>query len=76
MQIPSEDARGNYTVFAAPGLTAGFRYNFRNGLGLRTAFSMETLQLDRYQFNRFGTSLPDTVNLTEGRLGVAVAYLF
>lgn len=76
MRSPTYGDRANYTLLSVGGLQAGLRYNLKNGIGLRIAGSVETLQLDRYQFDRFGSRLPDRTNLVEARTGVALVYAF
>lgn len=74
--MPTDNSRGNYTLTSIGGLQAGLRYNFRSGVGLRIAGSVETLQLERYQFSRYGSRLPDRTNLVEARTGIALVYSF
>ncbi len=76
MRSPTYGDRANYTLLSVGGLQAGLRYNIRNGLGLRITGSVETLQLERYQFDRYGSRLPDRTNLVEARTGIALVYAF
>lgn len=76
VRSPTYGDRANYTVLSVGGLNAGLRYNLKSGLGLRFSASMETLQLERYQFDRFGSRLPDRANLFEARTGIALVYAF
>ncbi len=76
VRSPTYGDRANYTVLSVGGLQAGLRYNLKSGLGLRFSASMETLQLERYQFDRFGSRLPDRANLFEARTGIALVYAF
>lgn len=76
MRSPTFGDRANYTLLSVGGLQAGLRYNIRSGLGLRITGSVETLQLERYQFDRFGSRLPDRTNLVEARTGIALVYAF
>ncbi len=76
MRSPTYGDRANYTLLSVGGLQAGLRYNIRNGFGLRIAGSVETLQLERYQFDRYGSRLPDRTNLVEARTGIALLYAF
>lgn len=73
---PTFGDRANYTLYSLPGIQAGLRYNIRSGLGLRITGSVETLQMERYQFDRFGSKLPDRQNLVEARTGIALVYAF
>lgn len=76
MRSPTFGDRANYTLLSVGGIQAGLRYNIRSGLGLRIAGSVETLQLERYQFDRYGSKLPDRTNIFEARTGVALVYAF
>lgn len=73
---PTFGDRANYTLLSLPGIQAGLRYNIKSGIGLRITGSVETLQLERYQFDRFGSKLPDRQNLVEARTGLALVYAF
>jgi hypothetical protein len=75
-EAPSVDEQANYTVLALPGVRGGLKYNFKNNVGLRIAFSMETLTLDRYEQSRFGSVLPDREILREAKMNFALAYSF
>jgi hypothetical protein len=76
MKSPTYGDRANYTLLSVGGLQAGVRYNLKSGIGLRINGSVETLQLDRYQFDRYGSKLPDRKNLVEARTGIALLYAF
>ncbi len=76
VRSPTFGDRANYTVLSVGGLQLGLRYNLRSGLGLRIVGSMETLQLERYEFDRFGSRLPERKNLFEARTGMALVYAF
>jgi hypothetical protein len=76
MSTPTYGDRANYTLLSVGGVQAGLRYNLKSGIGLRIEGSMETLQLERYQFNRFGSRLPDRTNVVEARTGIALLYAF
>jgi hypothetical protein len=75
-QAVSAKEKANYTVLTLPGFRAGMRYNFRNNLGLRIAFSVETLQLDRYEQSKFNSVLPNQTRLVEGKMNFAISYSF
>lgn len=72
----SVDQKANYTVLSMPGVRAGFRYNFRNSVGLRIFASMESLSLDRYEQSELNTVLPDDTNIADGKFNFAVSYSF
>ena len=76
MKSPTYGDKANYSLLSVGGLQAGLRYNLRSGLGLRITGSVETLQLERYQFDRFGSRLPDRLNLFEARTGIALVYAY
>lgn len=76
MKSPTYGDRANYTLLSVPGIQLGLRYNLRSGFGLRVTGSLETLQLDRYQFDRYGSRLPDRVNVAEARTGIALIYAY
>lgn len=76
MRSPTFGDKANYTLLSVGGLQAGLRYNLQSGLGLRITGALETLQLDRFQFDRFGSRLPDRANLAEARTGVALIYAY
>jgi hypothetical protein len=72
----SVNEKANYTLLTLPGFRVGMKYNFRNNVGLRIAFSMETLQLDRYEQSKFNSVLPNQTTVVEGKMNFAVAYSF
>lgn len=76
VEAPSVGEKANYTVLALPGVRAGMKYNFKNRIGVRIAFNLETLQLDRYETSKLGSILPDQTDLVEGKLNFAIAYSF
>lgn len=76
MRSPTYGDRANYTLLSVGGIQAGLRYNLRSGFGFRLNASFETLQLDRYQFDRYGSRLPDRVNVAEARTGIALIYAY
>lgn len=76
VEAPSVNEKSNYTVLAMPAFRAGLKYNFKNRIGLRIAFSMETLQLDRYEQSKFQSVLPDQAKVVEGKMNFALAYSF
>jgi hypothetical protein len=75
-QAVSIAEKANYTLLVMPGLRGGMRYNFKNNVGIRLALSMETLKLDRYQQSKFGSVLPNQVNLVEGKMNFSLLYAF
>jgi hypothetical protein len=68
--------KANYTVLTLPGIRMGMKYNFRNDVGLRIFFSMETLQLDRYEQSKFNSVLPNQTTVVEAKTNFAIAYSF
>lgn len=76
VKAPSLSQKSNYTLLTLPGLRAGIKYNFKNKIGLRLAFSLERILLDRYEQSTFGSVLPDQANLVEGKMNFALAYSF
>lgn len=76
VEAPTVAEKANYTVLAMPGFRGGMKYNFKNQIGLRIAFSMETLKLDRYEQSKFGSILPEEADLVEGKINFALAYSF
>jgi hypothetical protein len=76
VEAPSVNEKANYTVLTLPGFRAGMKYNFRSNVGLRIAFNMEKLQLDRYEQSKVGSILPNQTNVMEFKLNFAVAYSF
>ena len=75
-ESPSLGEKSNYTVLSLPGLRGGMKYNFKNKFGLRIAFSLEELQLNRYEQSQFGSLLPDETSLMEGKMNFALAHSF
>ena len=73
---PTVDEKANYTVLSFPGFRAGFKYLMRNNIGIRLLLSMETLKLERYQFSKYNSTLPENTNLVEGKFGVGLAFAF
>lgn len=76
VEAPTAKEKSNYTLLSLPGFTGGMKYNFKNKVGLRIAFTFETLNLDRYEQSKFGGVLPDQANLVEGKMNFALAYSF
>jgi hypothetical protein len=76
VESPSLAQKSNYTLLTIPGLRGGMKYNFKNKIGLRLAFSLERMLLDRYEQSTFGSVLPDQANLVEGKMNFALAYSF
>jgi hypothetical protein len=75
-EAPAAQEKSNYTLLAMPGFRGGMKYNFKNNVGLRFAFSMETLKLDRYEQSKFGSILPDQADIVEAKMNFALAYSF
>jgi hypothetical protein len=76
VNAPSANEKANYTVLTLPGFRGGLRYNFRNNVGLKLAFSFESMTLDRYEQSKFNSQLPDEANLAEAKMNFSVAYSF
>jgi hypothetical protein len=76
VEAPQIDQKGNYTFMSLPGLKAGMRYNFKNKLGLRVAFTMESLNLNRYEQSSLTTVLPEKATLFEAKMNFGLAYSF
>lgn len=68
--------KGKYTVYSLPGVRAGMKFNFKNNIGLRIAFGVETLKLERYEASVLNSVLPERKNLTEGKMNFSLAYSF
>lgn len=73
---PTVNEESNYTLFSAPGIRGGMRYNFKNNIGIRLMGSLETLKLDSYESNKLATILPAQTDLPDAKLNVALAYSF
>ncbi len=76
LESPSVAEKSNYTLLTLPGLRLGMKYNFKNNVGLRLAFSLDRMLFDRYEQSTFGSILPDQANLTEGKMNFSFAYSF
>ena len=76
IEAPTVAEKSNYTVISMPGFRGGMKYNFRNNVGLRIAFCMESLTLDRYEQSKFNSILPDKTKLVESKMNFALAYSF
>jgi hypothetical protein len=76
LNSPTLNQNAHYTVYSLPGVRAGLKFNFKNNVGLRMALSMEKLKLDQYKKSDLNSILPDQVNLVEGKMSLALAYLF
>lgn len=73
---PTPNEQANYTIISFPGFRAGFKYIFRNRIGIRLQATMETLKIERYEASKLNTVLPERANLVETKLGVGLAYAF
>lgn len=76
VESPVTKEGAKYGVLSVPAFRAGLRYTFQNNFGLRILASMETLKMERYEVNQFGSSLPDRETLVEGKLGIGITYSF
>ena len=75
-KAPTIAEKANYTVLTMPGFRVGMKYLFRNNFGVRVSLSFETLMLEQYEASKKNSNLPDKQNLTEGKLGIGLAYAF
>ena len=48
----------------------------KNNFGMRLSLSLETLKIDRYEASQFNSSLPETSNIVESKVGVSLVYAF
>jgi hypothetical protein len=76
INAPTPDQSANYTILSFPGFRGGLKYNFRNKIGLRVAFSMETINFNRYEQSSLSTVLPERATLFDARMNIGLAYSF
>jgi hypothetical protein len=76
LNSPSANEKANYTVLTPLGFRGGMKYNFKENWGLRLAFNLETMNLDRYEISKFNSIFPDQTRIAEAKFNFGVAYSF
>lgn len=77
LKVPSNGQQANYSMISFPMAVAGFKYNLRSGLGLRLAFSVEKLLLEKTEDNVTTDSvLPKRTDFLDGRIAFGLTKFF
>lgn len=75
-KLTSNGEEANYSMESFPTIAGGIKYNFRSGVGLRLAASLEKLILEQTESNQTISALPQKEEILEARLNLGLTKFY